>query len=113
MLDKTESSLIVPMEHNHPLPKSTDPTNGLEVVVEIPSCLRGVYIRNGANLMFPPLAGHHLFDGDGMIHAVKIGSDNRVSYSCRYTRTNRLVQETKLRRPVFPKPIGDVHGTRA
>ncbi|KFK39725.1 hypothetical protein AALP_AA3G280200 [Arabis alpina] len=126
MLDKLESSLIVPMEHNHPLPKPTDPAvqlsgnfapvnecpvqNGLEVVGQIPSCLRGVYIRNGANPMFPPLAGHHLFDGDGMIHAVKIGSDNRVSYSCRYTRTNRLIQEAELGRPVFPKPIGELHG---
>ncbi|XP_010532802.1 PREDICTED: 9-cis-epoxycarotenoid dioxygenase NCED6, chloroplastic [Tarenaya hassleriana] len=125
-LDKIEASLVVPMEQNHPLPKPTDPTvqlsgnfapvkecpvqTGLEVVGEIPSCLRGVYLRNGANPMFKPLAGHHLFDGDGMIHAVSIGSENRVSYSCRYTRTNRLGQEAELGRSVFPKPIGELHG---
>lgn len=126
MLDKIESSLVVPMEQNHPLPKPTDPSiqlsgnfapvnecpvqNGLEVIGNIPPCLHGVYIRNGANPMFPPLGGHHLFDGDGMIHAVSIGSDNRVSYSCRYTKTNRLVQEAKLGRSVFPKSIGELHG---
>lgn len=126
MLDKIESSLVVPMEQNHPLPKPTDPSiqlsgnfapvnecpvqNGLEVIGNIPPCLRGVYIRNGANPMFPPLGGHHLFDGDGMIHAVSIGSDNQVSYSCRYTKTNRLVQEAELGRSVFPKPIGELHG---
>ncbi|XP_010424600.1 PREDICTED: 9-cis-epoxycarotenoid dioxygenase NCED6, chloroplastic-like [Camelina sativa] len=126
MLDKIESSIVIPMEQNRPLPKPTDPAvqlsgnfapvqecpvqNGLEVVGQIPSCLRGVYVRNGANPMFPPLAGHHLFDGDGMIHAVSIGSDNKVSYSCRYTKTNRLVEETKLGRSVFPKPIGELHG---
>ncbi|KAL1197206.1 9-cis-epoxycarotenoid dioxygenase NCED6 [Cardamine amara subsp. amara] len=126
MLDMIESSLVVPMEKNRPLPKPTDPAvqlsgnfapvhecpvqNGLEVVGQIPSCLRGVYVRNGANPMFPPLAGHHLFDGDGMIHAVSIGSNNQVSYSCRYTKTNRLIEETKLGRSVFPKPIGELHG---
>jgi len=126
MLDKIESSIVIPMEQNRPLPKPTDPAvqlsgnfapvnecpvqNGLEVVGQIPSCLKGVYIRNGANPMFPPLAGHHLFDGDGMIHAVSIGFDNQVSYSCRYTKTNRLVQETALGRSVFPKPIGELHG---
>ncbi|CAN8270502.1 unnamed protein product [Cochlearia groenlandica] len=126
MLDKIESSFVIPMEQKHPLPKPTDPAfqltgnfapvnespvqTNLQVIGEIPSCLRGVYIRNGANPMFPPLAGHHLFDGDGMIHAVSIGSNNRVSYSCRYTKTNRLVQEAELGRSVFPKPIGELHG---
>ncbi|KZV28203.1 9-cis-epoxy-carotenoid dioxygenase 1 [Dorcoceras hygrometricum] len=123
-LDAVESALTS-HELVHPLPKTADPVvqiagnfspvpeqqvkHKLPVTGKIPDSIQGVYVRNGANPLFQPLAGHHLFDGDGMIHSVKI-SDGFASYACRFTETQRLVQERDLGRPVFPKAIGELHG---
>ncbi|CAA0838276.1 Probable carotenoid cleavage dioxygenase 4-chloroplastic [Striga hermonthica] len=38
----------------------------------IPLALEGAYIRNGPNPQFSPRGPHHLFDGDGMLHCVRI-----------------------------------------
>lgn len=118
---------LVKFETRHPLPKTADPavqiagnfapvpehppTHSLAVEGSIPSSIDGVYLRNGANPLFSPVAGHHFFDGDGMIHSVKLSGEwNSASYSCRFTETQRLVQERELGRPVFPKAIGELHG---
>ncbi|XP_010552176.1 PREDICTED: 9-cis-epoxycarotenoid dioxygenase NCED3, chloroplastic-like [Tarenaya hassleriana] len=123
-LDAAES-FLVNHERKHPLPKTADPhvqiagnfapveeqpvRRNLPVVGRIPDCIKGVYIRNGANPLHEPVAGHHFFDGDGMVHAVQF-EEGSVSYACRFTQTNRLVHERELGRPVFPKAIGELHG---
>ncbi|KAI3774816.1 hypothetical protein L1987_49378 [Smallanthus sonchifolius] len=123
-LDAIENSLIE-REKKHSLPKTVDPTvqiagnfspvpeqpvqHYLPVVGKIPDHIDGVYLRNGANPMFEPTSGHHLFDGDGMIYAVKF-DNGAASYACRFTETQRLVQERAIGKPVFPKAIGELHG---
>ncbi|KAL8512319.1 hypothetical protein ACS0TY_018698 [Phlomoides rotata] len=123
-LDALETALKS-LENHHPLPKTTDPrvqiagnfspvpehpvTHSLPVVGKVPESIHGVYVRNGANPLFEPQAGHHFFDGDGMIHAVTFDA-GEVSYACRLTETRRLVQERALGRAIFPKAIGELHG---
>ncbi|XP_047342576.1 9-cis-epoxycarotenoid dioxygenase NCED1, chloroplastic-like [Impatiens glandulifera] len=124
VLDSVEGALIS-RESEHPLPKTSDPDvqisgnfspvpeqsvrRNLPVTGKIPDCIQGVYVRNGANPLFEPVAGHHFFDGDGMVHAVKFENGN-AGYACRFTETQRLVQERALGRPIFPKAIGELHG---
>lgn len=123
-LDAIEDGLKA-REKSQPLPKTADPNvqiagnfspvpeqpvrHCLPVAGKIPDHIQGVYLRNGANPLFEPTSGHHLFDGDGMIYSVKFDNGS-ASYACRFTETQRLVQERAIGKPVFPKAIGELHG---
>lgn len=46
--------------------------DNLKVVGPLPADLDGMFVRNGPNPQFPPQHNYHMFDGDGMLHGVRI-----------------------------------------
>jgi len=60
--------------------------DGLQVIGELPPEMAGMFVRNGPNPQFTPIGRYHWFDGDGMLHGVRI-KDGKASYRNRYVRT--------------------------
>ena len=58
----------------------------LTVIGKIPSDLNGTFVRNGPNPQFPPKGRYHWFDGDGMLHGVRL-CNGQSQYCNRYVRT--------------------------
>ncbi|KAJ0260519.1 hypothetical protein HA466_0067120 [Hirschfeldia incana] len=92
-----------------PVQDETPPVKDLPVVHGfLPECLNGEFVRVGPNPKFNPVAGYHWFDGDGMIHGVRI-KDGKATYVSRYVKTSRLKQEEFFGAAKFMK-IGDLKG---
>jgi carotenoid cleavage dioxygenase len=86
---------------------------------ELPRELDGIFVRNGPNPQFPPVGRYHWFDGDGMLHAVRI-ERGRASYRNRAIRTRAFELEHRrgralwtglLERPQFDNPEGAIKNT--
>jgi carotenoid cleavage dioxygenase len=91
----------------------------LVVLGQLPRELDGLFVRNGPNPQFPPAGRYHWFDGDGMLHAVRI-SGGRASYRNRAIRTRAFELERKrgralwtglLERQQFDNPEGAIKNT--
>nr|POE92690.1 carotenoid 9,10(9',10')-cleavage dioxygenase 1 [Quercus suber] len=91
-----------------PVREETPPTTDLLVKGHLPDCLNGEFVRVGPNPKFSPVAGYHWFDGDGMIHGLRI-KDGKATYVSRYVRTSRIKQEEYFGGAKFMK-IGDLKG---
>ncbi|XP_065870169.1 carotenoid 9,10(9',10')-cleavage dioxygenase 1 isoform X2 [Euphorbia lathyris] len=91
-----------------PVPDETPPVKDLSVEGYLPDCLNGEFVRVGPNPKFSPVAGYHWFDGDGMIHGMRI-KNGKATYVRRYVRTSRLKQEEFFGGARFMK-IGDLRG---
>jgi carotenoid cleavage dioxygenase len=72
----------------------------LEVTGELPTELRGSFLRNGPNPMFEPAGRYHLFDGDGMIHELAI-EDGRARYRNRWIASRGLAAEQAAGRSLY------------
>lgn len=72
----------------------------MEVVGEIPSDVDGVYLRNTENPIHEPIGRYHPFDGDGMMHSVRV-KDGAVSYRNRFVRTKGFDAEQEAGRSLW------------
>jgi len=72
----------------------------LKVVGAIPKELDGLFVRNGPNPRFAPKGNYHWFDGDGMLHAVRL-SGGKASYQNRYVRTKGFEEEKKAGKALY------------
>ncbi|MGB3512356.1 MAG: carotenoid oxygenase family protein [Microcoleaceae cyanobacterium] len=89
--------------------------DNLKVIGKLPTDLSGMFVRNGPNPQFKPIGQYHWFDGDGMLHGVRI-SDGKASYSNRYVRTNKFQIEKQQGKAVWggllePPQQNNPHGT--
>lgn len=82
------------LEGNYGPVKEEITADTLKVIGQLPAELDGMYVRNGPNPQFPPLGGYHWFEGDGMLHGVRI-RDGKASYRNRWVRTAAWEYEHK------------------
>ncbi len=64
----------------------------MEVIGEIPADIDGVYLRNTENPIHEPIGRYHPFDGDGMIHMIRL-EHGRAEYRNRFVRTKAMQAE--------------------
>lgn len=75
-------------------------TGDLPVRGQLPPALQGTFLRNGGNPAFPPIGRFHLFDGDGMVHALQI-DEGRACYRNRFVESAGLLAERRAGRALF------------
>ncbi|CAN6487124.1 unnamed protein product [Victoria cruziana] len=86
---------------NNYAPVGELPPTRCTVKGKLPSCLDGAYIRNGPNPRFIPRSGYHLFDGDGMLHVMRI-SGGQATFCSRFVRTYKFTKEEEAGSAIFP-----------
>nr|CAD71148.1 carotenoid cleavage dioxygenase [Bixa orellana] len=91
-----------------PIMEEAPPTCNLPVKGFMPDALSGEFVRVGPNPKFGAVAGYHWFDGDGMIHGLRI-KDGKATYVSRFVETSRLKQEEYFCAGKFMK-VGDLKG---
>lgn len=100
-ISKDETNPLL-LNHFTPVSKEyTADTTSLEVIGEIPKDLNGVYVRNGHNQVHKPLGVYHIFDGDGMVHAVHF-QEGIATYRNRFVRTTGFLAEQAAGRSLWP-----------
>ncbi len=88
--------------------------DNLKIIGELPSDLSGMFVRNGPNPQWQPKGQYHWFDGDGMLHGVRI-ANGKASYRNRYVRTKGWQIEHQQGKAVWsgmlePPQMDNPHG---
>jgi carotenoid cleavage dioxygenase-like enzyme len=81
--------------HDEIVSKDLKPSKG-----EVPKDISGLFVRNGPNQQFPPRGYYHIFDGEGMLHAMHI-SNGKANYSNKYVQTEKFLLEKKFGKSLF------------
>ena len=90
----------------------------LSVTGELPADLHGMFVRNSPNPQFEPMGRYHWFDGDGMVHGVRLDG-GKASYVNKWVRTKAFKAEeaagkplwTGIMEPVKPNGLKDTANT--
>ncbi|KAL3844404.1 hypothetical protein ACJIZ3_001807 [Penstemon smallii] len=88
------------------------PSSCTVVEGSLPPSLNGVYIRNGPNPQFIPRGPYHLFDGDGMLHSIKI-SEGKATFCSRFVKTYKYTLEQNIGSPVILNVFSAFNGLPA
>ncbi len=89
--------------------------DSLEVIGQLPADLSGMFVRNGPNPQWSPIGQYHWFDGDGMLHGVRI-SNGKATYRNRYVQTKGYQIEKQAGKAVWsgllePPQMDNPHGS--
>lgn len=96
----TQKAVSYFLEGNYAPWRSEDNFASLEIIGKIPADLNGVLLRNGPNPQFDPLGQYHWFEGDGMLHAIRL-INGKASYDNRWVRTQRFQAEHRAGKSLF------------
>nr|ABY60886.1 carotenoid cleavage dioxygenase 4 [Rosa x damascena] len=88
------------------------PTECQVIKGSLPSALDGAYIRNGPNPQYLPRGPYHLFDGDGMLHSIRI-SQGRAVLCSRFVKTYKYTVERDAGFPLLPNVFSGFNGLTA
>ena len=72
----------------------------LRVIGELPRDMNGMFVRVGPNPQFEPIGTYHWFDGDGMLHGVRV-QDGKATYRNRYVQTKGFEIERQRGRAIW------------
>ncbi|BCL36974.1 carotenoid cleavage dioxygenase [Nostoc sp. MS1] len=75
-------------------------TDTLKVIGELPPDLSGMFVRNGPNPQWTPIGKYHWFDGDGMLHGVRL-QNGKATYCNRYVSTKGWQIENEAGKAVW------------
>nr|POF22977.1 putative carotenoid cleavage dioxygenase 4, chloroplastic [Quercus suber] len=88
------------------------PTECKVIQGSLPPSLNGAYICSGPNPQFLPRGPYHLFDGDCMLHSLRI-SQGKAWLCSRYVKTNKYTLEREAGFTLFPNVFSGFNGLSA